>query len=74
MDLPWFAGSFSSTAVISLVKVSQITERLSKSISSGAALEDERKQAIESASKGFVSKPFRSREMLKTIREVLDAD
>jgi two-component system, cell cycle sensor histidine kinase and response regulator CckA len=43
-------------------------------ISSGAAVQGKKKETLESGAKGFVSKPFQLREMLKTVREVLDAD
>jgi DNA-binding NarL/FixJ family response regulator len=43
-------------------------------ISSGAVIEGDRKQTIESGSKGFVSKPFRSREMPKPIRAGMGDD
>ena len=42
-------------------------------ISSGAAVEGKKKETIESGARGFVSKPFQVREMLKTAREVLDS-
>ena len=42
-------------------------------ISSGAAVEGKKKETLESGARGFVSKPFRLRDMLKTVREVLDS-
>ncbi len=42
-------------------------------ISSGAAVEGKKKEILESGARGFVSKPFRLRDMLKTVREVLDS-
>ncbi|HTY25328.1 MAG TPA: ATP-binding protein, partial [Desulfomonilaceae bacterium] len=41
-------------------------------ISSGAAVEGKTKETLESGARGFVSKPFQLRDMLKTVREVLD--
>ena len=41
-------------------------------ISSGAAVEGKKKETLESGARGFVSKPFQLRDMLKTVREVLD--
>lgn len=43
-------------------------------ISSGAAIEGKKKEIMESGAKGFVSKPFRLREMLKTVRHALDSE
>ena len=42
-------------------------------ISSGAAVEGKKKETLESGARGFVSKPFQLRDMLKTVREVLDS-
>jgi two-component system, cell cycle sensor histidine kinase and response regulator CckA len=41
-------------------------------ISSGAAVKGKKKETVESGARGFVSKPFQLRDMLKTVREVLD--
>ncbi|MGO9118290.1 MAG: PAS domain S-box protein [Desulfomonilaceae bacterium] len=41
-------------------------------ISSGAAVEGKKKETVESGARGFVSKPFQLRDMLKTVRKVLD--
>jgi len=43
-------------------------------ISSGAAVEDKKKETIESAARGFVNKPFQLRDMLNVVREVLDSE
>jgi len=43
-------------------------------ISSGAAVEGKKKETIESGARGFVNKPFQLRDMLKTVRHVLDSE
>ena len=43
-------------------------------VSSGAAIEGSRKEIIESGARGFIGKPFQLTEMLKSVRDVLDAD
>lgn len=42
-------------------------------ISSGAVVEDKKRETLEYGARGFISKPFRLRDMLKTVREVLDS-
>ena len=42
-------------------------------ISSGAVVEGKKKEILEPGARGFVSKPFRLMDMLKTVREVLDS-
>ncbi len=42
-------------------------------ISSGAVIEGKKRRILESGAKGFVNKPFRVRDMLKAVREVLDS-
>jgi len=42
-------------------------------ISSGAVVEGKKKGTLESGARGFFSKPFRLRDILKTVREVLDS-
>jgi CheY-like chemotaxis protein len=41
-------------------------------VSSGAVVDGKKNDTLESGAKGFVSKPFQLREMLKTVREVVD--
>ena len=42
-------------------------------VASGAAIEGRRKEIIGSGARGFLSKPFQLTEMLKKVRDVLDA-
>ncbi len=43
-------------------------------IASGAAIEGSKKEIIDSRARGFVSKPFQLIDMLKSVRDVLDAN
>lgn len=43
-------------------------------ISSGAAIEGKKKEIIESEARGIISKPFQLTDMLKSVRDVLDAE
>ena len=43
-------------------------------LASGYAADEPTKQVIEAHAKGFVVKPFKAKEILRTIRQVLDAD
>jgi two-component system, cell cycle sensor histidine kinase and response regulator CckA len=57
-----------------LDEILAINPRAKVIISSGASIDRKKKETLESEAKGFVSKPFRLSEMLKTVREVLDSD
>jgi len=43
-------------------------------IASGTAVKGKKKESIEAGARGFIRKPFRLTEMLKTVREILDSD
>jgi PAS domain S-box-containing protein len=56
-----------------LEEILAIDPRAKILISSGATIEGRKKETVESQAKGFVSKPFQLREMLKAVRKVLDS-
>jgi two-component system, cell cycle sensor histidine kinase and response regulator CckA len=56
-----------------LEKLLQIDPNVRVLISSGFAATGETREAIETGAKGFVSKPYNVKQMLQSVREVLDA-
>jgi two-component system, cell cycle sensor histidine kinase and response regulator CckA len=56
-----------------LEELLRIKSGLKVVIASGYSPEDDAKSAMESGAKGFISKPYNVRNMLKEVREVLDA-
>jgi two-component system, cell cycle sensor histidine kinase and response regulator CckA len=56
-----------------LEELLRIKPSLKVVITSGYSPEDDAKSAMESGAKGFISKPYNVKNMLKEVREVLDA-
>ncbi len=57
-----------------LEKLLQINPKAKVLITSGFFIDGPTKHAVESGSKGFVSKPFRMSEVLTAVRRILDAE